>query len=382
MQLKKLNERLNQITESLNSIVDTVESEERAMTDAEMNEYDSLIDEKARTERTISAIKSKQSLEFNIKSGAIDTEDVKNFANFVRAQVTGEPLNSGTNMTQGDNGAIIPTSIVKKIVDRVRELSPIYDKATRYNTPGTLKVPYVDASVDDITVGYADEIATTDSHTPKTLSISLTGYLIKAVSKISKKLIQNTDFDITAWTVERVAKKMAFFIEQEAIKGTENKIKGILGSYDSTNMKVTTASKSAITSDELIDLQDLIPDIHSVDAWWMMTKGTRKKIRKLKDGEGQYILNRDLTAAFGYTLLGKPVYLTENLDELGNNDKNIIIYGDFSGLAIKEDGMYEISVLNERYADEGAVGIVAFDDVDAQIEDGQKLAVMVTPSAT
>ena len=80
-------------------------------------------------------------------------------------------------------------------------------------------------------------------------------------------------------------------------------------------------------------------------------------------------------------MLGKPVYLTENLGNPGTASANLIIYGDISGLAVKERGSFEIEVLYERYSDAGAVGINLWGEIDSKVEDKQKIAVMVAKAS-
>ena len=58
------------------------------------------------------------------------------------------------------------------------------------------------------------------------------------------------------------------------------------------------------------------------------------------------------------------------------------MYGDFSGLAVKESEKSEIQVLREKFATQHAVGVVAWGELDAKVEDTQKIAVAVTGSAT
>ena len=104
-----------------------------------------------------------------------------------------------------------------------------------------------------------------------------------------------------------------------------------------------------------------------------MTKNTRTAIRQLMDNNGQYLLNQDATTKWGYTLFGKPVYASENMDEVATG-KNAIIYGDLSGLAVKLSEEMEIEVLREKFATQHAVGVVAWMEFDAKVENAQKLA--------
>ena len=299
--------------------------------------------------------------------------DVKVFANYIRNSVTGM-TNAATQLTKGDNGAVIPETIANKIIEKVTELSPLYAKATKYPGKGTLNIPYADSSTDDITVAYATEFTDLESHSSKFATIQLTGYLYGALTKISRSLLNNSDFNLTQWVINHMADKVAKWIDKELINGTTSKISGVAGSYDSTNMKLTLAKKSSVTSDELISLQEMIPDVYQAGALWVMAKSTRTAIRKLKDGQGNYLLQRDFTNPANYTLLGKPVYLSENAPALGTAGNLAIMYGDFSGLAVKEAEPTEIQILNELYAAQHAIGIVGWGEMDAKIENGQKIA--------
>ena len=260
---------------------------------------------------------------------------------------------------------------------KVEEISPIYKLATKYNIAGTVNVPKEDETSDTITVAYATEFTELESHANKFATIELTGYLYGALTKISKSLLRNNNFDLTNWVVNKMAKKIAKFIEGELINGTEGKVSGVLRSYDATNMKVTLAKANAITADELIDLQELVPDAYQADCIFIMNKETRKAIRKLKDGQGNFLLEKDSTARWNYRLLDKEVYCTDNLVGLGEAGKAVVLYGDFSGLAVKESEKSEIQVLKEKFATQHAIGVVAWGELDAKVEDTQKIAVAV-----
>ena len=85
---------------------------------------------------------------------------------------------------------------------------------------------------------------------------------------------------------------------------------------------------------------------------------TRKAIRKLKDGQGNYLLEKDSTSKWGYRIMGADVYCSDNIVALGTASKPVVMYGDFSGLAVKEGEKTEIQVLTERFATQHAVGVV------------------------
>ena len=382
MNEKELIEKRNDLQEKLEGILNKAKIENRAMNDEEIKNFDEMekeiknIDATLERKDKINKMENKEIV--GEKELTQEEKDIKAFAQFIRNVVNGVPQNAETQLTKSDNGSIIPRTIAKKIIDKVIEMSPLYASATRYDAKGTLAVPKYDDTTDDVTVDYADEFDDLVSHSGKFNTVELTGFLIGALTKISKSLLNNNDFNLTDYVVNKMAEKFKLFYEGECLNGTASKISGIAGSYDSTNMKITLENKSSVTADELIDIQETVPDTYQANAYWIMNRDTRKKIRKLKDSDGNYILNRAFNEKWDYELLGKPVYCSEKAEKLGTASKPVIFYGDFSGLAVKESEAMEIQILLERFATQHAIGVVGYSELDAKVENTQKIAVAVS----
>ena len=220
---------------------------------------------------------------------------------------------------------------------------------------------------------YADEFTEGESKSGKFANITLGGFLARAICDVSKSLINNSQFDIVNFVINKMAQKIAIFIEGELLNGTEDKIAGL----STLTAGVTTATKGKITGDELIDLQETIPDVYQSGAVWIMNRSTRKEIRKIKDGEGNYILNRDLNARWGYTLLGKEVYTSDNMGKLTDASSTLIYYGDLKGLAVKVSEEVNIDVLFETKARQHAVEVLGFVELDSKVQNAEMLTKMV-----
>lgn len=377
--LKELLEKRNKKVEELQSIVDKAKEETRAMTKEEKDKFDTLEQEIKDLDATIEAEKRARDYEIkdNDKQDGIVEEralaEERAFANYIRGVVEER---ADVNLTVGDNGAVIPSSIANKIISKVYDISPIYQLATRYNVGGTLSIPYYDESSQAITMAYATEFTDLESTSGKFASIELKGFLAGVLTKISKSLINNSQFDIVNFVIDKMAEAIARWIEKELLVGTSGKIEGL----STVTQKVETASATAITADELIDLQEAIPDVYQAGAIWIMNKATRTAIRKLKDSDGNYILNKDATAKWGYTLFGKDVYTSDNMPGM-EAGKTAIYYGDMSGLAVKLSEEMNIEVLREKFATQHAVGVVGWLEMDSKVENAQKIAALVMKSA-
>lgn len=294
------------------------------------------------------------------------TDEEKAFVAYCRSVQTEKTLSLGSN------GAIVPDSIANKIIEAVKELSPIYAKATIYNAKGVLSIPYYGAdSSDDVQAAYATEFTDLTAHQGKFTSVDLSALTIGALAKISKSLINNTDVDVLNFIVQKVAKALADFIEKELLVGT-GASGHMTGATTTTNVNtLTTKTVAGHTADVLIDTQLMVPEVYQANACWIMNKDVFKAVRKLKDTEGDYILTKNFAEGFGWMLLGKPVYISENMPAVAASSVSVL-YGDFSGMACKLAKNVEIQVLNELYAAQHAVGVVGWVEVDSKIENSQK----------
>lgn len=381
--LKELAEKRAEVQKKMNDIISKAEEEERAMTEDEGTAFDGLEEEIRAIDRTIKSIEKARDLELNVADDkkkeelrAEEQEEVEEraFENYIRGIVSEE--RADTNLSAGDNGAVIPTSIANKIIKKVHDICPIYQLATRYNVGGILQIPSYDEETQSITMTYATEFTDLESSSGKFTSIELKGFLAGALTKVSKSLVNNSQFDIVSFVVTAMAEAISRWIEQELLNGSDDKIEGLSG----VKKIVTAAAASAITADELIDLQEEIPDVFQASAIWIMNKKTRTAIRKLKDSDGNYILNKDATSRWGYTLFGKDVYTSENMSEMAAG-KTAIYYGDMSGLAVKLSEEVNIEVLREKFATQHAIGVVGWIEIDSKVENQQKIAKLVMKSA-
>ncbi len=373
--LKAFIEKRSALIAEMEEQVKLIEAETRAFTEEELKAYNAKKAEVDNLTATINALREQRTLDIteSVSDGSETKEQAEERA-FVEYLRSGKAMELETradsNWTPSENGAVIPSSIANKIIEKIVEISPIYGLATKYNVGGSLSIPYYDESTGSVTMEYADEFTDGDAKAGKLMSITLNGYLARAICKVSKKLINNSQFDILSYVVGKVAEACVKWIDEQLINGTAGKIEGL-----STSKQVLTAKLAdKIEADELIELQDKIPDAYQGNAIWIMSRATRTAIRKLKDGQGNYLLNKDATTKWGYSLFGKPVYIADCIKQEAG--KPAVYYGDFSGLAVKTAESVNIEVLREKYAEQHAVGVVAWLEMDAKIENDEKIAVL------
>lgn len=381
MKYKQLIEKRNALIEELEKLVEACETETRAFTEDETKRYEEITKDLNDLDATLKAADDlDEKRDYQPAEKPDETEDkaeleARAFEGYVRGTLDLE-TRADVNLTKSDNGAVIPTSIANKIIERVKEMSPLFALATHYNVGGTLTIPSYDETTQRITMAYATEFTTLDSTSGKFASISLSGFLAGARSLVSKSLVNNSQFDLVPFVVRKMAEAAAYWIENQLINGTTNKIEGL----SKVPASVTAASATSVTADELIDLQESIPDVYQGGCIWVMSKATRTAIRKLKDGQNNYLLNKDATSRWGYTLFGKDVYISDNMPDMAAG-KRAVLYLDCTGLAVKLTETPSVEVLREKYADQHAVGVICWMELDAKVENTQKIAVLAMKTA-
>lgn len=378
MEFKQLLEKRNELVEKVNQLFSKCEEEKRAFNEEEKASYEAMSKEIKDIDDTVRMFDASKTLADGKKTPASSKaqadfeKESRAFASYVREGKIVE-TREAVNMTTGDNGAIIPATIAAKIIETVENICPIFNMTTKYNVKGTLTFPVYDESGDKVQCAYATEFSALDSHTGKFTNVALKGYLVGALTKISKSLINNAQFDVVSYVISKVSLAIARFLEKEALLGAGGSAcEGVLVG---ASQIVKTASATAIVADELIDLQMAVPQQYQEGACWIMSLNTLKAIRKLKDEDGDYLLNKDLTMGFGYALLGKHVYISDNMPEIGATNK-VVVYGDMSGLYSNLRPSIEMQMLMEKYADEHAIGVVTWFEVDTKVIEKQKVAVL------
>ena len=381
--LKKLIEERAELQAQLGEVLGKAKTEERAMDETEVAKFDELEKKIKAIDTTINAEERARAMEITNKienpqaNESTEVVEERAFSDYILGKVT--ELRAGEqNVTMTNNGAIIPTTIANKIIKAVKDRCPILSGATIYNVKGTLKVPVWGKAntTHDIAVGYQTEFTDITADAGKFTSVDLGGYLVGALTLIGKSVENNGSFSVVDFIVNQMAEEIATFLEGELLKGTGSS--ACQGALNSTTT-LTAASVSAITVDELIELQAKVKQAYQGNACWTMNPATLTAIRKLKV-DNKYILQDDLTGEFPYRLLGKPVYISDNMPTIAASAKTVL-YGDYTGLSVNFRENISIEVLREKYATQHAIGVVAWCEVDSKVTDNSKLAVLVHPAA-
>jgi len=375
MNFKALIEKRNDIVDQMSKLFGAAEAEKRALSAEEVEKFEGLKAEIASIDATLKAAEEARGFEpmKETKKESSEEAEVRAFEKFLRGAKVEELRSGETQLVDGSSGVVLPKTIAKRILEAVKNISPILAKSDLYMVKGTLVFPKYDETSDSITVAYASEFTDLAEHSGVFTTVSLAQNLAGALVKISRSLINNSDFDVVSYAIAKVAEAIAKFFEGELLAGT-----GATGHMTGAlvgGTSVTAAAATAISADDLINVQMAVAQKYrdNADACWIMTTSTLTAIRKLKDKEDRYLLTPDYAAGFGYTLLGHRVFESDAMDAIAASKKTVL-FGDFKGLGVRITPEVQMQVLNEKFATQHATGIAAWVEADSKVLDAKAIA--------
>lgn len=275
---------------------------------------------------------------------------------------------SQTVGTTTAGGYVVPVSLANVIVKSMAAWGPMYDDniCTTINTASgeQINIPTVDDTASTIAKTTEGAALTDDGSKDVTFGQKrLDAYLFDTTFvKWSLALNQDSIFNIEQLLGELLGERLGRRANTELTTGDGSGDPN--GIVTASSLGVTAASATAITADELIDL------IHSVNPAYRMSPKVRfmfndttlKAIRKLKDGDGQYLWGRgDFTQGVAPTLLGYNYSVNQAMATIATGVKGVV-FGDFSKYYVRKVGQPILGVMRERFwPDLGIAGLIRFD---------------------
>ena len=260
-------------------------------------------------------------------------------------------LEVGTN---SEGGYLVPDQWATQLVDARNEENVMRGLATVIvTTSGTFNVPTV--SSQGSASWTTEEAAHTESD-PAFGIVQFSPYKASTLVKVSDELIQDNAFDLEGYLAREFGRRIGALEEAAFIDGdASSKPKGTI--YDA-GVAVTAASATAVTSLELISVFHGLARQYRDNATWLMHDDTVQLVRKLVDGNSQFIWQPGMQASEPDRLLGRPVYASSRVPA-PTTAKKAIVFGDLSYYWIADRAGIAVQRLAELYAANGQIGYIA-----------------------
>jgi HK97 family phage major capsid protein len=191
--------------------------------------------------------------------------------------------------------------------------------------------------------------------------------------KVSYEMLRDSAFDLPSLLGVMLGERIGRVINTKATTGTgAGTMRGIV---TAASVGKTTASGTAITSDELIDFSYSVGRAYRTGASFMLSDGIANYVRKLKDGNGAYVWQ---AAGFGSSiadvtqpdrLLGYPVQINDDMQATVATGTRTMVFGNLSYYKLRLVQDIRLYRLVERYRENDQDGFVAFMSADGNLLD-------------
>lgn len=300
------------------------------------------------------------------KTGRASKVYNKSFWNAMRQKnIRPEIANALQEGTDSEGGYLVPDEVEHTLIEALesenifRTLAHVIQTAS-----GDRKIPVVASKG---TASWVDEEGAITESDDAFNQVSIGAYKLGTLIKVSNELLNDSVFNLEQYISKEFARRIGNKEEDAFFNGDgSGKPVGIFHSTGGAQVGVTTASTSAITADEVIDLFYSLGAPYRKNAVWVVNDATVKAIRKLKDGNGNYLWQPALTSGTPDTLLGRPVKTSAYVPTIASGAK-VIAFGDFGYYWIADRQGRVFKKLSELYAATDQTGFVATQRVDGKL---------------
>ena len=283
------------------------------------------------------------------------------FWNVMRNKVNFDVQNSLKVGSDPEGGYLAPDEFEKTLIEALEEENVMRSLAKIITTSsGDRKIPIVASKG---TASWVDEEGPIPESDDSFGIISIGAYKLATMIKVSEELLNDSVFKLDSYISKEFARRIGAREEEAFVIGDGNgKPTGVFGSGE---VGLTTTA-AAIKFDDIMDLFYSLNSPYRKKATFLMNDATVKEIRKLKDGNGQYLWQPSVQMGEPDTILNRPVKTSAYVPII-EAGKKPIAFGDFSYYWIADRQGRSFQRLNELYAATGQVGFKATQRVDGKL---------------
>ena len=299
------------------------------------------------------------------KQGRASDEYKSAFWNVMRNKGIPDVRNALEIGTDSEGGYLVPDEFEKTLVKGLEENNIFRQLATVIQTSsGDRKIPTIASHGTALWVDEAGAYTESDDAFGQ---VTLSAHKLGTLMKVTEELLNDSVFNLESYIANEFARRIGAAEEEAFLTGNgTGKPTGIFAATGGATLGITSASATAITMDEVVDLFYALKAPYRRNSAFIMNDATVKLIRKLKDGSGQYLWQPSITAGTPDTLLNRPVYTSAYAPTVAASAKTIA-FGDFSYYWIADRQIRSFKRLNELYAANGYVGFMASQRVDGKL---------------
>ncbi len=185
--------------------------------------------------------------------------------------------------------------------------------------------------------------------------------------KVPSELFDDSAFNVASMLGSMLGERLARGSNRKYTVGTgRNQPTGFV---TRATVGKTGASQTAISVDDVLDLEHSVDPAYRMGAAWMLHDNILLLLRKLKDGEGRPLWQQSMTEGAPDRLNGYPIGINQHMADAAIASAKTLAFGQFKKFKIRDVGTIRLRRLVERFADSDQEGFVAFLRTDSNLLD-------------
>lgn len=262
-----------------------------------------------------------------------------------------------------DGGYLVPEEYDRRLIDVLNENNIMRTLGTRITTSGLHRITLTATKPAALWVEEGGKIPFADATFGQ---ITIDAFKLAVGIKVTNELLYDSVFPLENYIIEQFGKALGNAEEDAFLNGDGNKKPLGLFSKDGGAISDVTTTGASISADDIINLIYALSRPYRQNAKFIMNDSTISNIRKLKDGNGNYMWQPSIKEGEPDRLLGYPIYTSPYAPVLAAG-KPVIAFGDFSYYNIADRGTRSIQELSELYAETDTTGFIAKERVDGKL---------------
>lgn len=261
-------------------------------------------------------------------------------------------------------GYLVPEEYDTRLVQGLSDENILRKLGTIIKTSGEHKINIAGAKPAAAWIEEGEALVFSDATFSQVI---LDAHKLHVAVKVTEELLYDNAFGLENYLIDQFAKALGNAEEDAFLNGNGvGKPLGIFATTGGGEVAVTTSSSTAITYDEIVNLVYALKRPYRKNAKFILNDQTIAALRKLKDGNGQYIWQPALQSGEPDRLLGYEVLTSAYVPTI-EAGAPVIAFGDFSYYNIGDRGVRSFAELKELFAGNGMIGFVAKERVDGKL---------------
>jgi len=366
--LKRQIEARQQAWHAAKALLDGAAAEARDLTAEEEQSYSRMMADIDERSQKIEDLQAAEQRSKDIEASLVDAPEVREMCearpageqDVMRQLLRGEIRSHSferRDLNTSDDSAIVPQTFYDVIQERLQLVGPMLDGSlvTLLNTASgeDIKVPVESTRPLATAIDEGTSISPLD---PTFSSLTLKAQKVAVLTKVSRELLEDSGIDVVAYLGRTLGTSIGIKVNNLLTVGTgTNEPNGIVTAAGSGITGGTATG--AFTADNLIDLA------HSVDgayvrlgASFMMRRTTMGALRKLKDGNGQFLYVPAAEVGAPDSFMGFAINENPDVPAVGAGQKSVL-FGATSSYHVRQVGGVELARSDDAYFASDEIGL-------------------------